>query len=109
MVAITRLASIREPEAAGGWLHAVLRNACLMRIRQSRHEIPADQLDVLARAPGPEQVLEQHALRDWICTALEVITEEERLTLILRHFTRCHTIRRLRRSPGSRWARSAAV
>jgi transposase len=35
--------------------------------------------------------MEQLALRSWIWTALEAIGEDERLTLVLRHFTRCQS------------------
>jgi RNA polymerase sigma factor (sigma-70 family) len=88
-VAVARLGSLRDPDAVGGWLHAVLRNACLMHLRRDRTGVPIDPPDGGAPVPGPEQALEQQALRDWIWTALDAIPDDERLTLILRHFTRC--------------------
>jgi RNA polymerase sigma-70 factor (ECF subfamily) len=39
--------------------------------------------------PGPEQALEHHALRDWVWEALARLTPDERVTVMLRHFTRC--------------------
>jgi RNA polymerase sigma factor (sigma-70 family) len=36
VVALVRLAELRHPGAARAWLHTVLRNVCLMRIRQRR-------------------------------------------------------------------------
>ena len=33
VVALVRIASLRDPAAVGGWLHRVLRNVCLMRLR----------------------------------------------------------------------------
>ncbi len=33
LVALRRIDWVREPAAVGGWLHAVLRNVCLMRLR----------------------------------------------------------------------------
>jgi RNA polymerase sigma-70 factor (ECF subfamily) len=75
----------------GGWLQAVLRNCCLLQLRRGRHEVPSDQLEMPTSAPGPEEAMEQLALRSWIWTALEAIGEEERLTLLLRHFTRCQS------------------
>src|SRR5262245_57271450 len=36
LIALARIGSVRDPEAIGGWLHAVLRNACLMRLRRGR-------------------------------------------------------------------------
>jgi RNA polymerase sigma factor (sigma-70 family) len=92
-VAVARLGSIRDPEAVGGWLRTVLRNACLMHLRRDRNEVLADHTESAARAPGPEQALDDQTLRDWIWTALDTMAEEERLTLILRHFTRCCSYR----------------
>jgi DNA-directed RNA polymerase specialized sigma24 family protein len=40
VVALVRLGLLRDPQAVGGWLHSVLRNACLMRLRGDRHELP---------------------------------------------------------------------
>lgn len=33
LVALRKIDGVREPAAVGGWLHAILRNVCLMRIR----------------------------------------------------------------------------
>jgi RNA polymerase sigma-70 factor (ECF subfamily) len=91
VVALTRLESLRDPGAVVGWLQTVLRNCCLLQLRRGRHEVPSDQLEVPTSVPGPEEAMEQLALRSWIWTALEAIGEEERLTLLLRHFTRCQS------------------
>lgn len=91
MVALTHLNSIRDPAAVGRWLRMVARNCALMQIRRVRHEIVGGNLEAWARTPGPEQVLEEHALRDWVWAAIEALAEEERITLVLRHFTRCRT------------------
>jgi RNA polymerase sigma factor (sigma-70 family) len=40
VVALLRLADLRDASAVGAWLHAVLRNLCRMRIRQHR-ELPS--------------------------------------------------------------------
>jgi DNA-directed RNA polymerase specialized sigma24 family protein len=34
-VAVARLAGLRDPDAVGGWLHAVLRNAARMQLRRA--------------------------------------------------------------------------
>jgi RNA polymerase sigma-70 factor (ECF subfamily) len=91
VVALTRLDSLRDPGAVGGWLQMVVRNCCLMELRRGRRQIPSDQLEVQTRAPGPEELVDQHMLRSWVWTALEAIGEDERLTLLLRYFTRCHS------------------
>ncbi len=35
-VALRRIGDLRDPDAVGGWLHAVLRNVCLMTVRRER-------------------------------------------------------------------------
>jgi RNA polymerase sigma-70 factor, ECF subfamily len=45
VIALVRLAELRHPGAAGAWLHTVLRNVCLMRIRQ-RREIPSAAVEL---------------------------------------------------------------
>jgi hypothetical protein len=42
VVVLTRLESLRDPGAVGGWLQAVLRNCCLLQLRPGRHEVPSD-------------------------------------------------------------------
>ena len=93
LVALGRLHTVRAAESVGGWLHTVLRNACLMRLRRKQHEILSAAVDASAAAPDPEQVLEQHAMRDWIWTAIEPLGPEDRLTVIMRYFTRCCSYR----------------
>src|SRR5215472_18351158 len=50
VVALVRLGALRDPEAVGGWLHTVLRNTCLMRLRSSHRDRPLDQVVVPALA-----------------------------------------------------------
>jgi RNA polymerase sigma-70 factor (ECF subfamily) len=38
VVALVKLGSLRDPSAVGGWLHRVLRNTCLMRLRRTGRE-----------------------------------------------------------------------
>jgi RNA polymerase sigma-70 factor (ECF subfamily) len=91
LTAVVRLGSLRDPAAAGGWLHAVLRNACLMRLRRAGRETPGDLLDVPTVVPGPEEVIDDHALRDWVWAAIEKLNPDEQVTVMLRYFTRCRT------------------
>jgi RNA polymerase sigma-70 factor (ECF subfamily) len=90
LVALVRLNELRDTTAARAWLHAVVRNVCLMRIRQ-RREHPSDTVEVADTVPGPEQALDEHAMREWVWQALEALPPDERLTVMLRYFTRCQT------------------
>ena len=55
VVALARLGVLRDPQAVGGWLHTVLRNTCLMRLRSSHRERPLEQVVIPALAPGPKE------------------------------------------------------
>lgn len=85
--ALRRIGDVREPEAIGGWLHAVLRNACLARLRSAGREAP---LDAAARLrsplPEPEEEIDRLALREWVRTALDRLSEPLRLVAMLRLF-----------------------
>jgi RNA polymerase sigma factor (sigma-70 family) len=88
LIALQRLADLREPTAAAAWLHAIVRNACRMRLRASR-ETPSEILTLDRRDElDPEDALERLALRDWVWTALERLPESLRATIMLRYFTR---------------------
>ena len=41
--------------------------------------------------PGPEEVIDNHALRDWVWGSLETLSPDDRVTVMLRYFTRCRT------------------
>src|SRR4051794_31657457 len=42
LIAMRHVAGVREPEAVGAWLHAVLRRTCLQHRRSRRGEILTD-------------------------------------------------------------------
>jgi len=88
VIALVRLAELRHAGAARAWLHAVLRNVCLMRIRQ-RREIPSAGVELPGVVPGPEEALDNHVMREWVWHALDGLSADERLAVMLRHFTRC--------------------
>jgi RNA polymerase sigma-70 factor (ECF subfamily) len=67
----------------------VLRNVCLMRIRRRRETPTGVVVELPDVAPGPEEALEAHVLRECIWHALDTLSPEERLTVVLRHFSRC--------------------
>lgn len=87
VVALVRIGSLRDPAAIGGWLHSVLRNVCLMRLRRDR-ETPSAELPVRETAPTVEEALDRLVLRDWVWTAIERLSPEDRVTVMLRYFTR---------------------
>src|SRR5262249_60517158 len=69
VIALLRLSELREAAAARAWLHTVLRNACLMQIRQ-RREVPSERVEPAGTVPGPEEALDGHVMRDWVWHAL---------------------------------------
>jgi RNA polymerase sigma-70 factor (ECF subfamily) len=88
VVALLRIGSLREPAAAGGWLHRVVRNVCLMRLRRREHATPYAETDAGERGPSLEESVERLALRDWVWAAIDELSPEERVTVMLRHFAR---------------------
>lgn len=87
VVALRQIGDLREPAAAGAWLRSIVRNASLMRLRGSR-ELASDVPDrTAATDDGPEAALDGLALRDWVLTALDDLSEDLRATVLLRFFT----------------------
>lgn len=87
LIALRNIDQLREPEAVAGWLRAILRNVCLARLRQSRDELPFDQLSgCLEQEPSAEEAIDRMALRDWVWAALLELPEHLRVTAMLRYF-----------------------
>lgn len=92
IVALGNIGSLRGPTAIGPWLRMVVRNICRAALRKPS-AIPAAELpDTLMgkerrSAPDPAEVLEHHALGDWVRTALEDLSPALRLVALLRYFT----------------------
>jgi RNA polymerase sigma factor (sigma-70 family) len=90
LVALARIGDLREPAAAGPWLRMIVRNACLMQLRSRRAVPPAGLLGVLPLVSGdptPEQIIDGHAMRDWIWHAIGELSPPLRLVIMLRHFS----------------------
>ena len=88
VVALLRPGDVRDVGAVRAWLHAVLRNICRARIRQ-RREVPTEEVvGSPGSVPGPEEALETHVMREWVWQALDGLNPDERLTVMLRHFSR---------------------
>jgi RNA polymerase sigma-70 factor (ECF subfamily) len=89
LIALRRIGDIRDPDAVGPWLRMVVRNVCRAELRKVS-AIPAPDPAVLGRwggPPDPAEVLDRHALRDWVWSALESLSPGLRLVAMLRYFT----------------------
>lgn len=87
LVALRRIGAVRDPEAVGAWLRMIVRNNCRALLRASVPQLGLDQIPHPDPEADPEQVLERHAMRDWVWTAVEELSDTLRLPLVLRHFT----------------------
>ncbi|WP_372346738.1 RNA polymerase sigma factor [Streptomyces sp. KL116D] len=90
LVALRRIGDVRDPAAVGPWLRMVVRNAGRAVLREARRTEPVAEVPVPPMAPGsvtPEQVLDRHALRDWIWEAVEGLSPALRLPFVLRYFS----------------------
>lgn len=90
VVALSTIDRLREPEAAGGWLRSILRNVCLMRLRERRGEIPLDELSLRFKGEpteaSAEQYIDRMATREWVWAALSELPESLCVTAMLRYF-----------------------
>src|SRR5215470_9126003 len=57
LLALTRLGQVRDPEAVGGWLHAVMRSVCAMELRRPVRRVTAAEID--DRGPAAPDAVEQ--------------------------------------------------
>lgn len=90
LVALQRLGELRDPHSVGAWLGAIVRNACRMRLRAQRAAHVAGQHSLIhlpIDPSSPEEMLERHALRDWVWYALQALSEPLQLVLLLRYFS----------------------
>jgi RNA polymerase sigma factor (sigma-70 family) len=89
LVALRRLDELREPAAVGAWLRTVARRACLVQLSDLR-ERPVERIEELA-GPAvdalPARAVDRVAVRDWVWTALEQLSEPLKLTAMLRYFS----------------------
>ncbi|WP_046730245.1 RNA polymerase sigma factor [Streptomyces humi] len=87
LMALRRIVDVRDPQAVGPWLRMVVRNNCRTVLRVSHRVEPVESLPLPSDGATPEQVLETHALRDWIWEAVEALSPTVRLPLVLRYFS----------------------
>jgi RNA polymerase sigma factor (sigma-70 family) len=97
LVAVRRLADLRDPAASGPWLRAVVRNEARMQLRARRPERPLTGADVAVRAPDPtpEETIDGLALRDWVWSAVETLSEPLQVVVMLRYFSGVTSYRQL--------------
>jgi len=87
LIALTHLASLREPAAAGAWLQMIVRRACLQHRRRQGREIPVDVVpEVVDHQMSIDERIERLELREWIWNALQQLPETLRITTMIRHF-----------------------
>ena len=87
LIAMQRIADVRDPDAVGAWLQTVLRRSCLQHRRRRRGEVVLDVVPDRADERIPiEERLERMELRDWIWGTLQRLPEPLRVTAILRYF-----------------------
>ncbi len=91
VVALSSIDRLREPEAVGGWLRGILRNVCLMRLREKRGEILFEErlpnVEERVFESSAEEAIDRLALREWIWAALYELPEVLRVTAMLRYFS----------------------
>ncbi|MFJ4786562.1 RNA polymerase sigma factor [Streptomyces sp. NPDC088794] len=87
LTALRRIGDVRDPGAVGAWLRMIVRNASRSLLRNAVATRPVDDLQLPSTAAGPEQWLEQNAMRDWVWEALEELSPVLRMPVVLRHFT----------------------
>jgi RNA polymerase sigma-70 factor (ECF subfamily) len=86
LIAVGRLGDLRDPEAVGAWLRGIVRNACRALHRRGRF-VAGELPERAAQQPGPEQLLDQLAQRDWVWRALDQLSPPLRMVTMLRYFT----------------------
>ncbi|WP_199485138.1 RNA polymerase sigma factor [Actinomadura craniellae] len=87
LIALRRMGEVRQPESVGAWLRMVVRNVCRSRLRAAAITTPVPDPGAVAAGAGPEGVIEQHAMRDWLWRAIDELSPTLRVTVMLRHFS----------------------
>jgi RNA polymerase sigma-70 factor, ECF subfamily len=88
VIALRRIGELRDPEAARAWLATIAVNVCRGQLRTSAARVAGGVEPWDPPGPDTAQVaIDQGALRDWVWTALERLSEPLRLAVTLRYFT----------------------
>lgn len=85
--ALTRIDRLRDADAVGPWLRAIVRNVCRMRLR-SRRTFEATEPETHAtREPALDAELEQRAAAAAVLAAVDALSDPLQLVTLLRHFS----------------------
>jgi RNA polymerase sigma factor (sigma-70 family) len=87
LIAFRRMGDVREPESVSAWLRMIVRNSCRSRLRSTPPTTPIPDLSLLVAETDPEQIIDRHAMRDWIWQAIDELSPTLRMTVVLRHFS----------------------
>ncbi|MGW2071221.1 RNA polymerase sigma factor [Streptomyces sp. NPDC001953] len=92
LIALRRIGDVRDRDAVGPWLRMVVRNACRAQLRRTSAVPVAEPagaavMDRTYGPPDPAEVLDRHALGDWVWSAMEDLSPGLRLVTMLRYFT----------------------
>ena len=88
VTALTQITSVHDPAAIGGRLRGGgqrVPDAAAPTTPTPMEHLP----DLVDPDLDPEQLVLGQATRDWIWSGLAALSADERLTLLLRHFSRC--------------------
>ncbi|MFI5734997.1 RNA polymerase sigma factor [Kribbella sp. NPDC051587] len=89
LTALRQIGTVRDPEAIGAWLRMLVRNICRMQLR-GRSAILVDDPGAFVQPSteaDPARVIDAHASRDWIWTAIGRLSPALQLPVMLRYFT----------------------
>ncbi|MEU8157390.1 sigma-70 family RNA polymerase sigma factor [Micromonospora sp. NPDC048986] len=89
VVALRRIGEVRDPNAVGQWLRAIVRNNSRMTLR-GPSAVPVAEPEWFTRpadTPTPEEALDRAAMRDWVWHSLGQLSEPDRLVTLLRYFS----------------------
>jgi RNA polymerase sigma factor (sigma-70 family) len=84
LIALRRIGDVRQAESVGAWLRMIVRNVCRARLRSAVSMTPFPELGA---AEGPEEIIDRHAMRDWLWRAIDELSPLLRMTVMLRYFS----------------------
>ena len=90
LVALTRIATLRDPHAVRQWLTGIIRNLCRQTlVRRHADHRPLDSVAYLGDADlDPAIVVDRQARDDWVWSAVNALSEPLRQATVLRYFSR---------------------
>lgn len=74
------------------WLHRVIYNLSIDRLRQENRYSDAEMEDIMDTAPDPWQAREKQQLKDRIASELQKLPPRQRAAITLVHFEECGNI-----------------